>query len=276
MKTGPVIVMFAALLPLGGCEQPRVPADPLTYDEADVVARVNGAPITKYDVAWWLRSAHTEEMTPALKKGAIDRLVEGELVYQQGLELGLHEQADYRKAVRELEVQLKATRRGEMMKRVYNQQVAADIEVSAESVRQYFEDNRTRFQRELTLGVLSFDTVADARSAKAQLERGELFEDLAEAFGGDWQFGPLSWARIPLEWHDVVYALERGETSDVLEGERTGIRLFKLIDTTAREDVEFSDVETSISRRLRDERTRQAFKAYVARLKREANITRHD
>ncbi|MBD3646057.1 MAG: peptidyl-prolyl cis-trans isomerase, partial [Pseudomonadales bacterium] len=226
--------------------------------------------------AWWLRSAHTEDMTPQLKEGAIDRLVEGELIYQRGLELGLHKQEDYRKAIRELEVQLKALRRSEMMKRVYNREIAADVQISPEEVRRYFDDHHDRFKRELTLGVLTFNDLPKARETRENLASGVPFEELAGKSGADWQFGPVPWARIPLEWHDVVFALEVGEISDVFEGDRTGVRLFKLIETNAKESVEFRDVEASISRRLRDERTNRAFRSYIMELKQQAEIVRLD
>lgn len=273
-----IALLLVGIALLVGCDKS---ADDLAgedvLDEDKVLVRINGRPITEYDLTYWLRGAHGQEITPEMKENTLERLVDGELVYQKGRELGLHRNESYRKEIRKLALQLRATQRAEMMQRVYNQEVVGTIEVSPEEVRQYFEDNRGRLERRLHLGTLRFHTVAEARAALERARAGESFEDLAGlSQDSQWETGLLPWSKIPLEWHDEVYQLEPGQVSDVFEGERTGIRLFKLLDSEKADSVEFKSVQNSIMNRLQDARARDAFKKYLADLREAAHIERQD
>ena len=253
-----------------------------TYEGEEVLARVNGVSITNHDVSYSLRGAHGQIVTSEMKMQALEKLVEAELIYQKGREVGLHRDSKYRNKVLQLELSLRATRRAEMMKRVYNMEVAAKAEVSLQETRDYFDTNRERISRRLQLGMIPFSNESDAGKILAEIRAGKPFEVAAGSIHPDqeskgresWDLGLTKWSRLPLEWHDVVYSLEPGEVSAVFVGEQTGIRIFKLLAIEEDLNVEFSSVRNAIMNRLRDRKTREYYREYLADLKRNATIER--
>lgn len=254
----PSLLTGLVLLVLIGCRDESFTPESAADQPEVVLARVNGAPITKDDVHYWLRGAHGQEITEEMEARTLERLVEAELVYQEGLALGLDRDAQYRKQVGRLELSLRATQRTEMMKRVYNREVAAHVAIDDEETRAYYDSNQERIARELHLGMIQLPNRAAADQALEQLRQGRSFEDVAEAATGrgvnraasGWDLGLLSWSKIPVEWHETVYALEKGEVSDVFVGPQTGIVIFKLLERSGAPPPPLETVRSVITSRF--------------------------
>ena len=163
----------------------------------------------------------------------------------------------------------------EQVRAAIAERIGIDADPSA-----YYEANRERIGRTLHLGMLPFASQAKAEAALARLGEGLSFDELGAALQSEgrhatrrsWDLGSMPWSRIPLEWHDVVYALEPGAVSAVFEGEQTGVRLFKLIGSTRDETVDFKSARNGIMNRLKDAKARESYSAYLAALRAEARI----
>jgi len=255
------------LLALFACrDEPSTPASS-AGESVGVLVRVNGVPITEADVLYWLRGAHGQEISEEMKASTLERLVEAELVYQQGLQLGLHRDAQYQRQVGALELGLRATQRSEMMKRVYSGEIAARVRVDDQETRAYYDANRERIAHELHLGVIQTSSRAKAEQVLEQIRQGRSFEELADATSSrkadraatGWDLGRLPWSKIPLEWHETVYALEPGGVSEVFVGEQTGVVIFKLVERTAGPPPSFEAIQSAIVSRVADSQDARAY-----------------
>ena len=260
-------------------------------DPADVVlATVNGREITRGELDFWLMGGHGQRITPELRAQALDNLIETELMYQKGLELGLDKDAKYRAAVRDLELRLEAAKRKEMVRRIGNVEIAAKVQIKPEDGRAYFEANKAAITTDYHLGAITFPSVEAAQQAVDEIKAGKTFEEVAErsaprrplkAEGAKpeeakpvWDLGFLSWNQMPAEWAAAVGSMKVGEVSGVVQGARVGIRIFKVIETRANDKATFETVQGVIMNRLRDERVEAYQKKYVDDLKAKAKIAR--
>jgi len=246
-----------------------------------VLVTVNGTDITQADLDFWLMRGHTREFSQAEKDKVLERLIETELVYQKGLKLGLDKNPRYLESVRRQELQLRAMQRGEMMRMVHNQEVLAKVQVSEEEAKKFFDENAAILKTEWHLASLVFPDMAKAQEAADQIKQGKKFEDVAKTMPGPpmnpqsrpaWDLGFMDWIRIPAEWHNALFALKPGEVSPVIQGERTGIRIFKLIEKRENQKADFTVLRGGIMMRLRETRMEDAFKLYKEELRKSATI----
>lgn len=247
---------------------------------AKVLATVNGVPITEEELGFTLLGGHGRTITDNLKSKSLDRLIEAELIYQEGKKLGLDRDARYRRTVRALELRLAAVRRREMHRHLYNREVAAKVKVTEADARKYFDANAEKIKREYHLGMLEFEGIEQARALRAQLAAGKSFEELANGLSPQkagaprppWDLGFLQWRQIPMEWVDAICSLSPGQVSEVVRGKKTGVRIFKLLAVRPLTDVTFEGILGSLMNRLRDRAVNQRYDAYLQRLRDSATI----
>lgn len=250
--------------------------------ESKVVARVNGTPLTEEDLSFRLLGPHGERKPSGNQPKALDDLINEELLYQQGLKLGLDQDPGYRAQIARIERQLAHVKRGEMMRRVYNTQVAAKIEVSSQDAKKYYDEKANQITTDLHLGVLSFSNKEGAEETLKKIRGGAPFESIARSVMGSqgsagrepWDLGFLSWDQIPVDFVDAVYQLKPGEVSEVVSSKRTGHQIFKLFGLRKNPKADFSAVSGIIMNRLRDQKVLEAYEQYVANLRKEAKIER--
>jgi len=259
--------------------QNAAPAQP--DPEAAVLMTVNGKEITQGDVNFWLMRGHTREFSQEEKDKVLDRLVEAELIYQQGVKLGLDKDPRYLQSLKRQEMQLRAMQRGEMLRMVHNQEVLAKIQISEEEAKKFFDENVALLKTEWHLASLVFPDATKAQEALTQIKGGKKFDDVAKTLPGPpmsqqnrpaWDLGFMDWIRIPSEWQNAVFALKPGEVSGVVLGERTGIRIFRLIAKRENEKADYGMLRGGIMMRLRESRMEDAFKKYKDELRKSATI----
>jgi peptidyl-prolyl cis-trans isomerase C len=245
------------------------------------IVTVNGAPITLGDVNFRLRqSHHGAKLTPEVKKQAVDEMVTQELLYQEGLRLGLDKDPKYREMVMDMRRRMEAVQRAEMARRVFNSEIAARVTITADDAKKYYEKNAGKIRTELHLEQVRFRDEGAASKALERIKGGLSFEDLArekypEVKGGSrapWDLGFVRWNQIPAEWLDDVYSLKKGQVSGIVRGEKTGIRIFKLLDSRENPEADFESMRSSITNRMRDEKIREAYDKYIEGLRGKATI----
>jgi parvulin-like peptidyl-prolyl isomerase len=249
--------------------------------ESKILAKVNGTPITEEDLSFRLPPGHHgERKASGDQQKALDDVITEELLYQQGLKIGLDKDPGYRAQIAKIERQLEHVKRAEMTRRVYNTQVAAKVEITHADAKNYYEKNTDQITTELHLGVISFNNKEGAEEALQKIRGGATFESIARSVMGSqssagrepWDLGFLSWGQIPFDFADAVYRLKTGEVSDVVSSHRTGYQVFKLFEARKNPKADFASMSGLIMNRLRDEKIIEAYKQYVENLKREAKI----
>lgn len=258
------------------------PAGQATPPGGEVVATVNGTPITRSEVDFWMMGGHGQRITPELKKQALEDRIEAELVYQRGLELGLDRDRKYQDAIRHQLMKIEASKRREMARRVGNAEIAARVDVKEADARAWFDAHADAIKSEYHLASITFRSPQAAQAAQAELKAGEAFEAVAAkhdpaAKAGQapsWDMGFLGYQQMPAEWSEAVTKLEPGQITGIVHGQRTGIRIFKLIARRPNPKADFDHMKGMIMNRLRDEKIRAAQAAYIKGLKAKAKITR--
>ena len=252
--------------------------------KAGVIVTVNGASIMEDDLYLRTGGGHGGNVTPEMRQRLIDSLVDQELLYQNGVKLGLDKDQDYRNAVRILEMKLRDFRRAEMARRVASTRIASTVNVTSDDVNHYIEANVGHLKEEYHLAMMSFSGPAEADSARARIVGGEPFEKVATSQWSyaakmgkkPWDLGYLHWYQVPGEWQEEVSRLGRGEISKVLYGNATGYCIVKVIDKRTDPKFDPRSASAAIMNRLRDDRVAEAYKQYVDKLKQEAAIKRFD
>lgn len=269
---------IAALLVVGcsGKKEPAAKSQPA----AKVLAKVNGTSITEDDLRLSIRTAHgTAPESEKLR--ALDDVIQAELLYQEGLRLGLDKDPGYLKEIAKMEKQLANMKRAEITRRFYNTQIASRVEITNQEAQEYFNKNVDQIKTELHLGMIGFSNKEDAEAALKRIRSGERFKEVAEANAPKgmpagqrppWDMGFVTWGQIPDEFGSAVYKLKPGEVSDVVSSKRTGFHIFTLLESRKNSKVEFGNVAGLIMARLRDKKIMESFENYVAKLKKDAKI----
>ena len=245
-----------------------------------IIAKVNGTPITEEYLTLRRPGANGIIKAPANQQRALDDVITEELLYQQGLKIGLDKDQGYRAQIAKLEHQLAIAKRAEMTRRVYNTQVAANVEITHADAKNYYDKNANQITTDLHLGVMSFNNREGAEEELGKVRGGATFESIARSMMGDqmsagrepWDLGFLSWDQIPIDFVDAVYRLKPGEVSDVVNSQRTGFQIFKLFGARKNPKADFASMSGLIMNRLRDEKIIEAYQQYVDKLKKEAKI----
>jgi EpsD family peptidyl-prolyl cis-trans isomerase len=264
---------------LSGCTAKKEAAKS-SETEGKIVAKVNGTPITEEDLTYWAHGVHSAKNAPGIQQKVLDDVITEELLYQQGLKIGLDKDPGYQAKIARIERQMAHIRRAEMTRRVYNTQVAAKIEITHLNAKNYYDENAHEIATELHLGVISFNNKEWAEEALQKIRGGATFESIARSVMGSqvsagrepWDLGFLSWDQIPVDFVDAVYRLRPGEVSNIVSSKRTGYQIFKLFGARKNPKADFASMSGLIMNRLRDEKVLEAYEQYVEKLKKEAKI----
>ena len=278
----PALLFFLCFIlaaPLSGCTTKKEPAKS-SETGGKVIAKVNGTPIREEDLTSQLHGFHGAKNAPGAQQKALDDVITEELLYQQGLKIGLDKDPGYQAKIAYIERQLAHAKRAEMMRRVYNTQVAARIEITHADAKNYYDKNADQITTDLHLGVISFNNREGAEGSLQKIRGGATFESIARSVMGSrvsagrepWDLGFLSWGQIPFDYVDAVYRLKTGEVSDVVSSRRTGYQIFKLLGTRKNPKADFASVSGLIMNRLLDEKVLEGYEQYVEKLKKEAKI----
>jgi peptidyl-prolyl cis-trans isomerase C len=271
---------------LAGCQQPSKKASPASQEkQTKVLAKVNGVPISELDVAFKMNKTHGMASADQPQR-SLEDVIKEELLYQKGIQLGLDKDPGYQAQVEKLERQLANMKRMEMTRRVFNSQIAANVNIGAAEVKSYYDKNLDKISQELHLGTLSFSTKEAAEEVLKKVRGGATFESVAAALpasagapkmpGGPkpWDMGYMPWDQIPIDFVDTVYALKIGELSKVVSMKGTGFYIFKLYESRRNPAADYAGMAGLITNRLREQRIAAEFKKFDEQLRQEAKIER--
>jgi len=274
-----LFVFISALLCFTGC-QGKEQQFPTSGKDSKVLARVNGSPITAADVAFSHREGHGDEVR---RTKSLDDIIDQELLYQQGLKLGLDKDLSYRQKLAKLDRQPAGARRIELARRVFNTQIASKINLMPKDGKDYFDKNADKIATELHLEFMKFDDKQKAEEALKKIRGGAVFEAIARSVMGTekvagrepWNLGFQKWQQIPVDFVDPVYRLKPGEVSEVLGNQQTDFQIVKLVAARKIPKLEYAPISAIVMNRLRDLKLLEAYYQYIAQLKKDATIMKY-
>ena len=272
------VIVLAALLGMSGCKGKSPQTSSADNKDTKVLAKVNGTPITAADIAF--RPPEPHGLPTWYPEKTLDDIINQELLYQQGLKLGLDKDPSYRNNLAKLNAMPPGAKRLEMARRVFNTQIASTIEVTYQDGKDYFDKNADRIATELQLEMAKFDKRQDAEDALKKLRGGASVESVARPVMGNkpvdgrmpWDLGFVKWDKVPVDFQEQIYKLKPGEVSDVLGSQGTGFQIVKLLAVRKRPKYDYPAVSAVVMNQLRDLKLLEAYNQYVAQLRKAANI----
>ncbi|MDF1564835.1 MAG: hypothetical protein P1V51_17465 [Deltaproteobacteria bacterium] len=261
-----------------GAEEPPAPAvEPAApaagSGEGEVLARVNGRPITRAELDFTLRRnplTRGRSLSAEQERNLLEVLVEQEILAQEAEARGLDRDERIARQLEQKEAELADLRRRLLARELRGRLGAEAPRVSDDEVRQYHEAKRAQLAQRYHVQQILRRSEAELDALWGRIEAGEDFESLAaegtpEALpaGGrrPWDLGFLRWTQLPEPWRPVLEGLEPGQVGRASGGEGRHW-LFRLV---AREPEPESSLET-LRPALRADLERQA----MARAKEEA------
>lgn len=236
---------FATLLALGalaGCGAPGPPPDG--------VARVGGVGVSYADFARYVE-AETDSPAAALEGPVLSRLLDQHLserlLARLAVERGLVEpRAGHREVLSALleAAPVEEPERSEVLARYRDRREALVL------------PERVRLRQVLT------ETRERAEAAAGELAAGADFADVARRYSEDPSApyggvqGELGRADLPEEFAEVIFALEPGAVSPIVEADY-GFHIFLVADRLPARVLPFEEAEPALADALREERTRQ-------------------
>jgi peptidyl-prolyl cis-trans isomerase C len=155
--------------------------------------------------------------------------------------------------------------------------IAERAVVTEEEVRAYYDAHVDRYTRELRVSHILVNTMEDADEVRDLLQKNT-FGWVARRRSIDRHTGPggdlgfLSKGNMIPEFEDVVFDMNIGEVSDVIESE-LGYHFVKVTDAReARDKLEYEEVAEDISRALLLEKRAAVYDSLITTLRGNANI----
>ncbi len=244
-----------------GTPAPTANGAPTPADPAEVVANVNGKPITRQDV---LNSAsdlppqyqaQIDKLFPQL----LNRLIGIQLVAAKGRELGLADSPEVKQAEQDA------------ISRVYIQKIVAE-KVTDEAIQKiYDEDLKTHPpQIEIRASHILVKTEEEAKEIIKQLEGGADFATVAKEKsidkGSGENGGDLSWFTkdtMVKEFSDAAFAMQRGDVSKVPVKSQFGWHIIKITDSRMQTPAPLEQRKDDIRQALGQEAVHQEVQSLI-------------
>ncbi len=228
------------------------PAAPPANDA--VVARVNGAPITRADVQLKLDSgSHEAVPSPEHEKNVLDGIITREILAQRARTLGLTTDPVYVEAQKKLGAQVRDFERQELSELLLRREGERRDTPTDDAARAYFEKNRPRIATELHVLQILRRSEAQAIEARNSIQNGTPFEEVAKgllpglpAGQTPWDLGFMSFSKIPEPWREWVYELKPGETSGIIRGPNERFWILKLVEVRENPSITFESVREAV------------------------------
>jgi parvulin-like peptidyl-prolyl isomerase len=323
---GRFVVFMAATLTLAGAADIKV--------VEEIAAKVNGDIVTRGDLEQ-LREEQANEYrqkgaTPAqlaqlLDKEMADALrdkIDELLLIQRGKDLNISVDSDATREIARLQVQSRIsdtdkfgdwirqqygvsleeykqrTKDSLMAQRVVSEEVGAQIFISEDAMKKYYEDHKAEYVREeqvfLSQILLSTDGKSEEQMASALVKAkdivkraraGEKFGDLAAANSDDSETAknggylgsPLKREDLRPEVADVVFVHDRGYVTDPIKLESpSGYLILKVEERYAAGQATFEEVRDDVQQAMAAPQMQPKVRVFLTKLRREAYLEIRD
>jgi hypothetical protein len=268
MTSRPSLSLFVLLSLSAACKparpQPRAVQATTPPVSAEVLATVNGAPITRPEVVAAARgpSAHGGSGAAETPPETLERLVQEELRAQRAVSLGLDRDPTFRTDLARAEASLRSWRRTHLATLLETHEQTTRPTVSDAEARAYYEANSPRIRTEVHIAQILLRDEAAITRALAEVRAGAPFEEVArrqfvglpDSAGHPWDLGFLHWNLLPTTWRGLAYSLPVGQTSEVIPGPNNRFWLINVVARRELPELTFEAMRPAIVTILQEER----------------------
>lgn len=208
------------------------------------------------------------------KANFVDKLIEEEIIYQEAIMRELQYEPEVKR-------KLKQAERNILVSEYFNKQILDKIEVSEETIKQYYDDHQEEFMTRAIVNAQHVFTT-DRRKAedwKRRLDAGENIakiakeeseDELTSNDGGNLGYfnpgGYVKFIGTSARWSDAVNAVAAGEISDIIEFEK-GYSIVKVRGRRPESIMPLSEVRNRIIERYKSMNAKDVYETEVANLK---------
>lgn len=259
----PPIILLTAV----GCERREVGG---REDPGPPVAIVNGAELPRDEFETHLPEDYRRTLTASEKREYLNRWITTEILYEAAREGGVG-------VTPEITARLDQFKKGLVADRFVQEVIHERAVVSEDDVRAYYDAHIDEYTRELRVSHILVNTMEDADEVRDLLKTNS-FAWVASRRSIDRHTGPggdlgfLSKGNMIPEFENVVFDMNIGEVSEVIESE-LGYHFVKLTAAReARDRLEYEEVAEDISRALLMERRAAVYDSLITTLREKARI----
>jgi peptidyl-prolyl cis-trans isomerase C len=248
-----------------GTPAPTANGAPTPADPAEVVATVDGRPITRQDVLDSASdlppqyAAQIDKLFPQL----LNRLIGIQLVEAKGREAGLADDPEVKKFVKQAEE--------EAISRAYIQKII-DQKVNDEAIQKVYDEDLKQHppQIEIRASHILVKTEDEAKEIIKELQGGADFATLAKEKsidkGSGQNGGDLNWFTkdtMVKEFSDAAFAMQRGDVSKVPVKSQFGWHVIKITDSRMQTPAPLEQRKDDIRKALSQEAVHQEVQSLI-------------
>jgi hypothetical protein len=283
-KSTKFIFVIALVLTLCNCRDNNAAVDPIPAVSGEVLATVNGAPITKQEVLFLItnnrRYEAEEAPAPAMIKKVLEGIILQEIVSQKAVEIGLEDTAVYQEQLQKMRIQLANFKRKQLSKVFYRHEVTMKADVTDTEALAYATENAARLQNEVLVWQILHKDRKQIEQVKADLDRGESFEfvaarrfpNLPESNPTPWELDYLNWEQVPDAWWDSLDDLALGETSGIIQESNRKFWIIKLVGKRNFADYNYETSKQRIKAILKKDKIKNLRESTISALRENAKI----
>lgn len=239
---------------------------------AQMLAVVNGEPVTEEDLRLSLNIAHRKEKLTSA--GSLDmafylqKLIDDKLVIQEARRMGIEERPEIQKAI-------KAFILRESVTRLFKDEIAGKISLTEKDITDYYKKNYEKF----TISAIELGSEEDAKKVMEQLKSGEDFRKLMTEYSANAamkEAGEFVALRQSMgsQVEAAVLPLKPGEYTGTLNVEGKYL-IIKLISRQEASEEEFDKAKPGIERAIRKAREKERGDEYLKYLRGKAPLKIH-
>lgn len=267
---------------LPGAPAARTAPSAAAGGEATVVARVNGAPITRWDVkALAGKGGHGAVPGAGRKKIVLDNVILQEAARQRAVKLGLDREGHLQRELGLLRARAVAQERRVLYEALLQRELRGKREPTEAELKKYWDDNGANLRSRVhVLQILRRDRPSILK-AQAALKAGKSFEQVARDRPGlagiksshkFWDVGFLRWSMIPSAWRGPLSKLKVGQVSGVVKGPASRFWILKVEARTEDKAGTFDSYRATIKRVLERDSSADRRRQLLDGLRRDARI----
>jgi peptidyl-prolyl cis-trans isomerase C len=235
----------------------------------NILAVVNGEPITEEDLKYSLQIAHRkEDLSSAGELNLskfVQKLVDDRLIIQEAYRMGMDEYPEVQQA-------LQAYILRESVVRLYNEEIVRKVTISENDIQSYYKKNYEQF----VLSTIEVDSEETAQEILEQLKQGGDFGELARNYStnpSQKDRGEVTLRRGSLspQVEKAVSDLKLGEFSDVLKIQNK-YYIIKVISRKEAPDEELESFRASIEKNIRKQKEKERSDEYMKYLREQQGI----
>ncbi len=249
---------------------------------ADTVVTVNGVPITEADIRMESKGdAHGALPDEGKRQVIVDSLVRRELLRQAALSRRLESSPEYLARRVNLDAQIRAFERQELPAALFRG-LLAEANVTEDEAKAWYAANEKRVGVEVHIKQLLLKSRAAADAAKADLDAGRPFDEVAAAQFPNlpagaktpWDLGFMHWGKMPPQWLGVVFETPDGKSTPIIEGAGNRFWILEVTEKRPAPASAFDTVKAAVIERLRAERVGELQSKLEEDLRKQAKIER--